>query len=420
MTEYEKAEQDVAAAKVAERIAEWKAMEAKAAYYRYASESMAATAEVMGSRIRRDNALASEFVEKANAALEAPAQPLDEMTTLGPRDPFLDSIIARGGTWHDGGPNPLPDQFVDIYVPALSTNLLNKPNHLEGQPSNAYVWEGWEVAYCASSATAPLIDAQTTDPVDPRIECASDEPDALAEFMKLPGAVKWGGGECPVPQSAVVEYLLRGADLPPLDPKPAFLLSWDHADILGDIIAYRVVSEPAEQYDDPTAVAIAAYIEAENEAPAPEQDASVEIEPGPSVAEVEYEDRRYSGEVDENGNPCGCGTIQYADGRLYAGEVNAQGQAHGAGVMQYPAGHPDMVEQDAALLPLHPEPSPYAEAIEKGAITQSEADLLEAAKAEQASFFAKGMMADADKHAQDQRGIVDRLTGMFKREKEDA
>ena len=78
MTEYEKAEQDVAAAKVAERIAEWKAMEAKAAYYRYASEAMAASAEVMGSRIRRDNALASEFVEKANVALEAPAQPLDE------------------------------------------------------------------------------------------------------------------------------------------------------------------------------------------------------------------------------------------------------------------------------------------------------------------------------------------------------
>lgn len=73
MTEYEKAEQDVAAAKVAERIAEWKAMEAKAAYYRYAGEAMAASAEVMGARIRRDNAVASEFVEKAQAAALSPA-----------------------------------------------------------------------------------------------------------------------------------------------------------------------------------------------------------------------------------------------------------------------------------------------------------------------------------------------------------
>ena len=85
------------------------------------------------------------------------------------------------------------------------------------------------------------------------------------------GWLTWSGGECPVDQSAVVEYQLRGADSPPLDPKPAFLIRWDHAGVLGDIVAYRVVSQPTE-YDDPTADAIAAYIEAESaehpEAPA--------------------------------------------------------------------------------------------------------------------------------------------------------
>lgn len=70
MTEYEKAEQDVAAAKVSERVAEWKAMEAKAVYYRHASEAMQASAEVMGARIRRDNALASEWADKVLATAE--------------------------------------------------------------------------------------------------------------------------------------------------------------------------------------------------------------------------------------------------------------------------------------------------------------------------------------------------------------
>lgn len=61
MTELEKAEQDFAAASVTERVAEWKAMEAKAAYYRYASEAMTATAEVMGADLRRKNAVAAEL-----------------------------------------------------------------------------------------------------------------------------------------------------------------------------------------------------------------------------------------------------------------------------------------------------------------------------------------------------------------------
>lgn len=39
---------------------------------------------------------------------------------------------------------------------------------------------------------------------------------------------------------------------------------------------------------------------------------------------------------------------------------------------------------------------------------------------ERAKFFDGGMMADADRHQSDQRGIVDRIAGMFKREREDA
>lgn len=111
MTEYEKAEQDVAAAKVAERIAEWKAMEAKAAYYRYAGDAMAASAEVMGSRIRRDNALAAEFVQKAQAAALSPApseeagkgedEPYDflaDATGNGARD--CPNCYGKGGALH--------------------------------------------------------------------------------------------------------------------------------------------------------------------------------------------------------------------------------------------------------------------------------------------------------------------------------
>lgn len=73
------------------------------------------------------------------------------------------------------------------------------------------------------------------------------------------------------------------------------------------------------------------------------------------------------------------------------------------------------------------EPTPYAEAVSKGAITQDEADFLVSereriAAAEQAKFFAEGMMADADRHQSDQRSIVEKIGGVlgFKREKEEA
>ncbi len=78
--------------------------------------------------------------------------------------------------------------------------------------------------------------------------------------------------------------------------------------------------------------------------------------------------------------------------------------------------HYDEAEEAAAR---GSEPTPYAEAIEKGAITQDEADFLVSereriAADEQAKFFGQGMMADADRHAQDQRGIVERVFDAFK------
>jgi hypothetical protein len=91
---------------------------------------------------------------------------------LGDADTFLTSIIERGGTWHDGGGNPVPNWFCDIYVPAASTSLGDEALHLEGQPSNAYIWSGWEVAYIP---TAPMF-AQPSDPIPQSTDEQSDPP----------------------------------------------------------------------------------------------------------------------------------------------------------------------------------------------------------------------------------------------------
>lgn len=188
MSEYEKAEQDVAAAKVAERIAEWKAMEAKAAYYRYASESMAASAEVMGSRIRRDNALAAEFVEKANAVEQdwTPTVQREEITVAD-----LDKLATKAS----------PEERAEM----------------EGQ-------------------------------------------DALAEFMKLPGAVKWeiDVTEQP-PLGSTNEVIFESGLIRTGGPE-----MWhEEVDDHGLIRAFRILEAPApeqeveaidaaEPYPDPT------------------------------------------------------------------------------------------------------------------------------------------------------------------------
>jgi hypothetical protein len=68
---------------------------------------------------------------------------------------FLSSIMERGGTWHDGGENPAPDWFCDIYVPHGAT-IHGESHELQGQPSNAYEWKGWEVAYVKTKPMTPI------------------------------------------------------------------------------------------------------------------------------------------------------------------------------------------------------------------------------------------------------------------------
>lgn len=109
--------------------------------------------------------------------------------------------------------------------------------------------------WCQLAADCDIAIAALEPPAE-----ATPEPEPEPEIPE--GFAKWEGGPCPVDGSALIEYQLRGADSPPLDPRPAFLLRWDHAGVLGDIIAYRAVPQPVD-YEDPTAVAIAAYIEGE-------------------------------------------------------------------------------------------------------------------------------------------------------------
>lgn len=53
--------------------------------------------------------------------------------------------------------------------------------------------------------------------------------------------IEWGGGECPVERTVLVEYNMRGYDK--TDVAEAGSLRWKHIDSSTDIVAYRVVSE---------------------------------------------------------------------------------------------------------------------------------------------------------------------------------
>lgn len=57
------------------------------------------------------------------------------------------------------------------------------------------------------------------------------------------GWIEWGGGECPVPYNARVEWRLRDAYVPFGMPALAVNLRWQHLPSGTDIIAYRVVRE---------------------------------------------------------------------------------------------------------------------------------------------------------------------------------
>jgi hypothetical protein len=122
---------------------------------------------------------ASEFAEPDDEASRAAAIELtadvEPVTTLGPPNAFLTSIMERGGTWHDGGDNPAPDWFCDIYVPAGASSL-GDVHELEGQPSNAYVWNGWEVAYVKTQPMyAPQPEGTSQDPI-PQPEWNAPQP----------------------------------------------------------------------------------------------------------------------------------------------------------------------------------------------------------------------------------------------------
>jgi len=104
----------------------------------------------------------------------------------------------------------------------------------------------------------------------------------VAEVEIPDGFVKWEGGECPVKVGDSLRILWRegvqsGTFV--VDDVWATQRAWEPGAHDDDIIAYRVLPiEPAE-YEDPTAVAIAAHIEAE-QADYPdltdEQDAAIE------------------------------------------------------------------------------------------------------------------------------------------------
>lgn len=101
----------------------------------------------------------------------------------------------------------------------------------------------------------------------------------VAEVEIPEGFVKWEGGESPFFIGTHLEVFTRKNGVWPVVIKPEAPLLWEHEGHDLDIIAYRVLPiEPAE-YEDPTAVAIAAHIEAE-QADYPdltdEQDAAIE------------------------------------------------------------------------------------------------------------------------------------------------
>lgn len=218
----------------------------------------------------------SETEEEAHARFELFDQQTVEPVNPNP-EPELPASTFEGQAerlepvdldlWQQGY-NDMPtseDVVLEVYTRdgTLYTGLAG---HLEwGDAGAGATIIAYRVLSQAVETDQPEVpDVEETLPGDPLpgFDEADAESDALGD-----GWIHWTGGDCPVDQSAVVEYRLRGADSPPRDPKPAFLLRWDHAGVLGDIIAYRVVSQPADQHEDPTAVAIAAYIEAENPEP---------------------------------------------------------------------------------------------------------------------------------------------------------
>lgn len=54
--------------------------------------------------------------------------------------------------------------------------------------------------------------------------------------------IKWGGGECPVPDGTEIEYKMRD-DLNPYYRKSSESLGWEHINMGGDIVEYRIIKD---------------------------------------------------------------------------------------------------------------------------------------------------------------------------------
>lgn len=302
MTEYEQAEQEVAAAKVAERVAEWKAMEAKAVYYRHASEAMQASADVMGARIRRDNAQASEWADKVLATAERTAE--SETHTAHDREDHNPPNDTEGG----GG---LLETGQRETAPVQPASDQDKTPRVESPTE----WLG-SMTFRASPSHEP-----------PSPEVASE-----GEAVQIPeGFIPWSGGECPVDSIALVCVVLRSGSLEQFhagtfsNDDPLFdQWKWSDYRPEDDIIAYRPVQTPAE----------AERTEGASDCPAPQSQPSwgEEVPRGAIVSQtITPGDENY---------PRATTVITYESGAVYAGdyfpeasetpsELETQGSADG-------------------------------------------------------------------------------------------
>ncbi len=260
---------------------------------------------------------------------------------------------------------------------------------------------------------APLIDAQTCDGVSPHPEPELPEgwerrqairnlPDEQAEPEIPDGFTKWEGGECPVAVGTKVRVKFRAdwaGDPETYGPGLCEHVvadegdtinaeSWQHSTSQsrswGDIIAYRIIEAPAQ----------------------PEQDASVDA--GEVLNDLVDE---LVGDVTFSPDTVAMQT--YMDGdQVVIREISAEEMYAPPPTDLWQQGYNDKLN---GFEPSLAEPE-YTKGYEARALIERE----HSETMERAKFFEGGMMADADRHQSDQRSIVEKIGGLFKREREDA
>ena len=226
---------------------------------------------------------------RAIAALEAPAQPLDELRSVPGAEEEVrdqseeaDSPIHYEVTAHQENPygyswkkcdtlqeaeyeyngyagsKRTKDARIDVFVAGALSHTLTQ--YVAPEPAPHIVEDDWTPTVQPAEITVADLDKLATKAsTEERAEMEGDAPEIPAGFTK------WEGGECPVDQNVVVRILYRDGVY---EDHPAGDVSWSNhgfgETIIVDVLAYRIL-----------------------EAPAPEQYASVEIEPGPYDAAVE-------------------------------------------------------------------------------------------------------------------------------------